>query len=60
MLKVLALLIVGISTQYMMIDDHIRKFKDSKNLIINAWLLPCLVWVMIYVCMYFLIKAELM
>ena len=56
MLKILGLLAVGIISQYLMIDDYIDKAKENKDLIINAWLLPCLAWIMIYIVLYILAK----
>lgn len=58
-LKAIALITIGIITQFIMIDDYLRKEKNTRLLFLDAWLLPCMLWVLISIVLYFVYIEEL-
>lgn len=57
-LKAIALITIGVITQFIMIDDYLRKEKNTKLLFLDAWLLPSMLWVLISVALYFVYMEE--
>ena len=58
-LKAISLVVIGIITQFIMIDDYLRKVKNTKLLFLDAWLLPSMLWVLISIALYFVYIGEL-
>ena len=58
-LKAIALITIGVITQFIMIDDYLRKEKNTRLLFLDAWLLPCMLWVLISIALYFVYIGEL-
>ena len=58
-LKAIALITIGVITQFIMIDDYLRKEKNTRLLFLDAWLLPSMLWVLISVALYFVYRGEL-
>lgn len=58
-LKAIALITIGVITQFIMIDDYLRKEKNTRLLFLDAWLLPCMLWVLISIALYFVYIEEL-
>lgn len=58
-LKAIALITIGVITQFIMIDDYLRKEKNTRLLFLDAWLLPSMLWVLISVALYFVYMGEL-
>ena len=58
-LKAIALITIGVITQFIMIDDYLRKEKNTRLLFLDAWLLPCMLWILISIALYFVYMEEL-
>lgn len=58
-LKAIALITIGVITQFIMIDDYLRKEKNTRLLFLDAWLLPSMLWVLISIALYFVYMEEL-
>ena len=58
-LKAIALITIGVITQFIMIDDYLRKEKNTRLLFLDAWLLPCMLWILISIALYFVYIEEL-
>ena len=58
-LKAIALITIGIITQFIMIDDYLRKEKNTRLLFLDAWLLPSMLWILISIALYFVYMGEL-
>lgn len=57
-LKAISLVVVGVITQFIMIDDYLRKEKNTRLLFLDAWLLPCMLWILISIALYFVYMEE--
>ena len=57
-LKAIALITIGVITQFIMIDDYLRKEKNTRLLFLDAWLLPCMLWILISIALYFVYMEE--
>ena len=58
-LKAIALITIGVITQFIMIDDYLRKERNTRLLFLDAWLLPSMLWVLISIALYFVYMGEL-
>ena len=50
---------VGILVQFFMVNDYLNKEKNTRLLFLDAWLLPCMLWILISINLYFVYMGEL-
>ena len=58
-LKAISPTTIGVITQFIMIDDYLRKERNTRLLFLDAWLLPSMLWVLISIALYFVYMEEL-